>query len=278
MVIGTLSEEWFTGDQMRTNQILTNLLSNAIKFTPEGGSVTLLISQLEDHGEKRHLRFVVSDTGIGMTEGYLSHIWDPFEEADFSSRRFGGTGLGLSITKFQSPLTWPCCLKSWITFAGLDRARGWELWGAGGRYHTERRKEGGDAMNSEQRYTLSLRNTDIDGALGRLCGNEALYEECLRGFLQDPTVSELNEAVKNDLWDSAFTAAHALKGVAGNMGFIPLMHSVGQLLILIRGGRMADIPEALEQVNSAYRDIIDGIEFYFDLIDEKRKEEGRYES
>lgn len=100
VVIDNLFDEWFIGDQMRTNQILTNLLSNAIKFTPEGGSVKLLINQIEDNDLKTHVHFEVYDTGIGMTQEYLSHIWTPFEQADSSiSRRFGGTGLGLAITK-----------------------------------------------------------------------------------------------------------------------------------------------------------------------------------
>lgn len=94
------TEEWFVGDQMRINQILTNLLSNAVKFTPEGGKVTLSVTQQSIDEGFVAFRFVVSDTGIGMTEEYLKHIWTPFEQAEASiSRRFGGTGLGLSITK-----------------------------------------------------------------------------------------------------------------------------------------------------------------------------------
>lgn len=100
VLFDTFTEEWFTGDQMRTNQILTNVLSNAIKFTPEGGEVKLRVRQPEADTNASHIRFDISDTGIGMTEEYLSHIWTPFEQADSSiSRRFGGTGLGLSITK-----------------------------------------------------------------------------------------------------------------------------------------------------------------------------------
>lgn len=100
VIFDTLTEEWFTGDQMRTNQFLTNLLSNAIKFTPEGGSVKLHISQPEAMSNASHIHFEISDTGIGMTEEYLERIWAPFEQADSSiSRRYGGTGLGLTITK-----------------------------------------------------------------------------------------------------------------------------------------------------------------------------------
>ncbi len=100
VLFDTFTEEWFVGDQMRVNQILTNLLSNAIKFTPEGGEVTLLLSQPEAENNAAHIHFEVADTGIGMDQEYLDHIWAPFEQEDSSiSRRFGGTGLGLSITK-----------------------------------------------------------------------------------------------------------------------------------------------------------------------------------
>lgn len=100
VIFDNLTEEWFVGDQMRTNQILTNLLSNAVKFTPEGGSVTLKIHQPEPEANAAHIHFEVTDTGIGMTPDYIKHIWTPFEQEDSSiSRRFGGTGLGLSITK-----------------------------------------------------------------------------------------------------------------------------------------------------------------------------------
>ena len=94
------AEEWFAGDQLRINQVLTNLLSNAVKFTPDGGRVTLTITENVIDGASTAFRFVVSDTGIGMPPEYLAHIWTPFEQAEASiSRRFGGTGLGLSITK-----------------------------------------------------------------------------------------------------------------------------------------------------------------------------------
>lgn len=100
VLFDTLTEEWFVGDSLRLNQILTNILSNAVKFTPEGGSVTVVIRQPEAQSNAAHIHFEITDTGIGMAPDYLEHIWTPFEQADSSiSRRFGGTGLGLSITK-----------------------------------------------------------------------------------------------------------------------------------------------------------------------------------
>ena len=124
-------------------------------------------------------------------------------------------------------------------------------------------------MDAKQQHALLLRDTDIQGAVRRMGGNEKLYISCLELFLEDPTVSQLNEAVRLKAWDDAFTAAHALKGLAGNMGFVPLMHSTGQLVIMIRGGRTKEIGEYLAQVNSSYRDITDAIRGSFPVDNTK---------
>lgn len=114
-------------------------------------------------------------------------------------------------------------------------------------------------MNANQLRTLALRETDVDGALDRFCGNEQLYVTCLQTFLGDPTLGELETSLAEQRWDDAFTAAHALKGLAGNLGFVPLMHSTGQLVILIRGGHVQELPASLEEVKSRYCNITDAI-------------------
>lgn len=87
------------GDPIRLQQILINLISNAIKFT-EKGSVTIEIANETDHPAPGHLRFSVTDTGIGIPSDKLSTIFESFSQADSSvSRKYGGTGLGLSISK-----------------------------------------------------------------------------------------------------------------------------------------------------------------------------------
>lgn len=118
-------------------------------------------------------------------------------------------------------------------------------------------------MDTRQQYALLLRETDISGALRRFNGDEELYITCLKMFLEDKTTEQLNEAIAGKLWDDAFTAAHALKGLAGNMGFVPLLHQTGQLVVLIRGGRINEIYECLKRVNSCYRDITDAIKKNF---------------
>lgn len=87
------------GDSFRIQQILNNLLSNAFKFTPEQGTVSLSVQQL-DGGEYAKFKFVISDTGIGMSPEFLERIFEPYaREMRFSDRQASGTGLGMSITK-----------------------------------------------------------------------------------------------------------------------------------------------------------------------------------
>lgn len=98
--IQELTEEWVLGDSMRVNQILLNLLANAVKFTPEQGTVRLVIRQIGVHEGKVHMEFRVRDTGIGMSKEYMSRVFTPFEQEDASTaRNYGGTGLGLSISR-----------------------------------------------------------------------------------------------------------------------------------------------------------------------------------
>jgi two-component system sensor histidine kinase/response regulator len=88
-----------TGDSSRLAQILINLLGNAVKFTDQG-EVALEVSAVPGDDEPVPVTFTIRDTGIGMTADQLSHLFQPFTQADSSTtRRYGGTGLGLSISK-----------------------------------------------------------------------------------------------------------------------------------------------------------------------------------
>ncbi|RMG16060.1 MAG: response regulator [Bacteroidetes bacterium] len=88
-----------TGDPVRLSQILTNLVNNAIKFT-QNGRVKLELNLLEASKDQLRIHFEVSDTGIGIPEDKIEHIFDSFSQADSdTTRKFGGTGLGLAITR-----------------------------------------------------------------------------------------------------------------------------------------------------------------------------------
>jgi len=87
------------GDPLRLQQILMNLAGNAIKFTQEG-EIVLAVRVKERKNDNMELEFAVSDTGLGMTEEQIRHVFEAFTQADTSTtRRFGGTGLGLAISR-----------------------------------------------------------------------------------------------------------------------------------------------------------------------------------
>jgi two-component system, sensor histidine kinase and response regulator len=90
---------YLKGDPLRLGQILINLVNNAIKFT-EKGRVIVEVKAEEGAGDTRKLRFLVSDTGIGMSSEQVSNLFKSFNQADTSiTRKYGGTGLGLTVTK-----------------------------------------------------------------------------------------------------------------------------------------------------------------------------------
>jgi signal transduction histidine kinase len=87
------------GDSARLRQILVNLISNAVKFTEHGG-VILRCQCLPGAADEQHLRFEVSDTGIGINSEDIHRLFAPFTQADVSTtRKYGGTGLGLNISR-----------------------------------------------------------------------------------------------------------------------------------------------------------------------------------
>ena len=87
------------GDPTRLRQVLLNLIGNAIKFT-EAGSVVLRVERDRTYAGADPLRFIITDTGIGIPSEKLGRVFERFTQADTSTtRRFGGTGLGLTISK-----------------------------------------------------------------------------------------------------------------------------------------------------------------------------------
>lgn len=99
-VIDPMIDDYYIGDAMKLQQVLVNILGNAVKFTSSGGKVSFCISQRKRSKNDALLRFVIHDTGIGMEEEFLPHLFEPFEqESNNSAVGFGGTGLGLAISK-----------------------------------------------------------------------------------------------------------------------------------------------------------------------------------
>jgi len=91
--------EVLIGDSVRLHQIILNLVSNAVKFTTKG-IITVTVHLLSEDEEKATIEFSVKDTGIGIEESKIPHIFENFQQASSgTSRLYGGTGLGLAIAK-----------------------------------------------------------------------------------------------------------------------------------------------------------------------------------
>ncbi|WP_430391627.1 ATP-binding protein [Dyella sp. 20L07] len=89
----------YRGDEVRVRQIVSNLLSNALKFT-ESGHVELRVELIDDRQDEHRLRISLLDTGIGISDEQIGYLFQPFAQAEASTkRRYGGTGLGLSICR-----------------------------------------------------------------------------------------------------------------------------------------------------------------------------------
>ena len=93
-------DEYYIGDVMKIKQVMINILGNAVKFTPKGGTIRFLIEEGKRFDRHAVLKFIISDTGIGMSKEFLPHIFDPFSQEDSTSTsKYGSTGLGMPITK-----------------------------------------------------------------------------------------------------------------------------------------------------------------------------------
>ena len=93
-------DEYYIGDEMKLKQIMINILGNAVKFTPEGGTVRFTIKECARNERMTTLKMMFEDTGIGISDEFLPHIFDAFSQENSSvANQYGSTGLGMPITK-----------------------------------------------------------------------------------------------------------------------------------------------------------------------------------
>jgi len=98
-ILPVTSHTKLIGDPQRIRQVLINLIGNALKFT-KSGSIVINTRSVEEDSIYSRIRFEVSDTGIGIPQSSMRHLFESFRQADVSmSRKYGGTGLGLTISK-----------------------------------------------------------------------------------------------------------------------------------------------------------------------------------
>jgi CheY-like chemotaxis protein/anti-sigma regulatory factor (Ser/Thr protein kinase) len=95
------AHSYITADSLRLMQLLSNILVNAVKFTPEGGTISLTVTELPcDREDYALFTFVCRDTGVGMGEEFMRHLFESFSrEQDSRIDKTEGSGLGLAIAK-----------------------------------------------------------------------------------------------------------------------------------------------------------------------------------
>lgn len=98
--LGKFRHPCLIGDELHLRQVFINILGNSVKFTPDGGEISFRAWELECTEEKALYRFELADTGIGMKEEFLPHLFEAFAQEDDGTRTtYKGTGLGMAITK-----------------------------------------------------------------------------------------------------------------------------------------------------------------------------------
>lgn len=165
---------YLVGDRLRLQQILINLIGNAFKFTEQGHVAlhAMLHERTADGGAL--LRFVVSDSGIGMTPEQQQALFVPFTQADSSTtRRFGGTGLGLSISRRLTEL-----LGGRIEVSS-------EV-GVGSRFTVTVPFGVADAMpeSAKKLASIALHSAALKGVRALVAEDQPLNQEVIRGLLR----------------------------------------------------------------------------------------------
>jgi signal transduction histidine kinase/ActR/RegA family two-component response regulator len=144
------------GDPTRITQVINNLVNNAIKFTA-AGKVNISVSLTRQGDKMQTLEFCVSDTGIGISEDYITSIFSAFTQADDSTARiFGGTGLGLQIAK------------------NLVEQMGGQIWvksdqQIGSKFYF--------ILSLKESLTLPINTTEVEHARAQFTGNVLVVED-----------------------------------------------------------------------------------------------------
>lgn len=108
-------------------------------------------------------------------------------------------------------------------------------------------------MKEQLRNALLQWGADVDGAVRRFAGNEALYEKFLYKFLQDETFGSLKEAAARGDMEEALRASHTLKGLTGNLGLNPVFTLCSDYVAAIRAGKLSKLPGLYEEINNSYQ-------------------------
>lgn len=114
-------------------------------------------------------------------------------------------------------------------------------------------------MDNEAKLRLLVAGVNVDSAMARFLNNAALMEKFLRRFPSDPNYSLLCQAMAQGDTDAAFTAAHTLKGVAGNLSLDRLFAATSTVVESLRGKDLAMAEQQMPPLHQAYREVIEAL-------------------
>jgi signal transduction histidine kinase/CheY-like chemotaxis protein len=179
---------WLLGDAGRVKQVLHNLVGNAIKFT-DHGEVSLQITQVSQdaHQNQARIRFVVRDSGVGISDNDQKNLFQLFSQVDASAtRKHGGTGLGLAISKQLVELM-------------------------GGNIGCESQPGSGSTFWFELPFALA--EAPVENEQGLATGTRQLFSARILLVEDNPTNSEVARIMLEDM--GVITVIHAANGRAG---------------------------------------------------------------
>lgn len=110
-------------------------------------------------------------------------------------------------------------------------------------------------MDNSIKEKFNNNGIDVQEALGRFMNNEAFYEKCLLKFLDDKNYSLLEQSMREKDYEEAFTHAHTVKGLAGNLSLISLADVTGDLVEPLRNGNYGNVVPLFEKVKSEYEKV-----------------------
>ena len=114
-------------------------------------------------------------------------------------------------------------------------------------------------MDEKWRQTLTRAGMDVDEALGRFMNLEEMLEKYLLRFPQDPNFSKLKRALEHRRSEEAYEAAHALKGVAGNLSMKRLFEAASGMVEQLRGDDLAGAADRLPELEQRYLEMLRAI-------------------
>lgn len=110
-------------------------------------------------------------------------------------------------------------------------------------------------MQEELRVEMEDCGIDVNGALSRMMGNEKLFFRVMKKFLEDNTYKNLIAKLEEEDYEEAFKSAHALKGVAANLGLNPIMDADSVIVEKLRNHNIEGIKEDVEKLTKEYQQI-----------------------